>query len=376
MFVLYASEITQIMKHHLFINMIRHSQFYVAVVVLFYISGATIAQNVDTLFKSDEVINIELRTDFSAIQKDRIDNPQYHGGELLYRDSKGAAVRLSVKVMARGDFRRNPENCSFPPLAINFKKNDVKNTLFDNQDKLKLVTPCQFDRDVIEEYLIYKMYNKVTELSFNVRLVKILYFNTANGKKLFEKYSFFIETDDKVAERNNSFQINKFMTPFNVERESFKKMAIFQFMIGNKDWFVTSRRNIILLQPKDTLLQPIVVPYDFDFSSLVNADYTKPKRVPDYYLEDRRQYKGLCYTMGEFNEAFVFYKNLRPELESIIKKMKAIPLEDRNANLSYIGSFYDIISSRTLFKEKFLDVCETRKDYNLPEEAVSKESSF
>lgn len=364
------------MKHHLFNNIMRYSQLTAFVFAFISVSGSALPQNVDTLFKSDEVLNIELRTDFSAIQKDRVEDPQYHDGELIYKDSKGRPVRLSVKVMARGDFRRNPENCSFPPLAVNFKKNEVKNTLFDNQDKLKLVTPCQFDRDVIEEYLIYKMYNKVTELSFNVRLVKILYFDTSAGKKLFEKYSFFIEHEDQVAERNNAIQIDKFMTPFDVERESFKRMAIFQFMIGNKDWFVTSRRNIILLQPKDSLLLPIVVPYDFDFSSLVNAEYTKPKRVPDEYLEDRRQYKGLCYSVGEFNEAFVFYKNLRPELESIIKKMKIIPLEARNINLTYIDSFYDIISSKTLFKEKFLDVCETRKDYNLPEEAISKAPSF
>ncbi len=30
------------------------------------------AEEADTLFKSDEVIRIELRTDFSAIQKDRL----------------------------------------------------------------------------------------------------------------------------------------------------------------------------------------------------------------------------------------------------------------------------------------------------------------
>lgn len=355
---------------------VRLNKLPVIFLLLFFVYDSALAQKPDTLFLSDDVINIELKTDFSAIQKDRIENPQYHDGELTYKDSKGEIIRLTVRVMARGDFRRSPENCNFPPLAINFKKNEVKNTLFDNQDKLKLVTPCQFDRDVIEEYLIYKMYNKITELSFNVRLVKILYIDISSGKKLFDKYSFFIEHEDQVAERNNAIEIDKFMTPFDVEKESFKKMAIFQYMIGNKDWFVTSRRNIIILQPKDSLLLPIVVPYDFDFSSLVNAHYTKPKRVPDEYLEDRRQYKGLCYSIGEFNAAFVFYKNLRPELESIIKKMKLIPLEARNINLTYIDSFYDIISSMNLIKEKFLDVCETRKDYNLPEVTASEASSF
>lgn len=349
-------------------NLALFAKLSLPVLFFVFISDLLNAQKVDTLFRSDEIINIELRSDFSAIQKDRIESPQYHDGELIYKNSKGGgSVRLTVKVIARGDFRRSPENCSFPPLAINFKKNEVKNTLFDNQDKLKLVTPCQFDRDVIEEYLIYKMYNKVTDLSFNVRLVKILYFDTGTGKKLFEKYSFFIEHDEQVAERNNSVLIDKFMTPFDIERESFKRLALFQFMIGNKDWFVTSRRNIILLQPKDSLLPPYVVPYDFDFASFVNASYTKPKRVPDEYLEDRRQYKGLCYTYAEFREAFDFYNSLRQSFESVIRKMKLVPMPDRETNISYIDGFYEIISSTNMVKEKFLDVCETRKDYNLPE---------
>ena len=50
------------------------------------------------------------------------------------------------------------------------------------------------------------MYNQVTDLSFKVRLVKILYFDTGRNKPVFEKYSFFIEDKDHVAERNNILQ--------------------------------------------------------------------------------------------------------------------------------------------------------------------------
>ncbi len=193
---------------------------------------------------------------------------------------------------------------NFPPLALNFKKNEVKNTLFDNQDKLKLVTPCDYDRYVIDEYLIYKMYNLVTERSFNVRLVNILYFDTGKGKKLFEKYSFFIEHDDQVAERNNSFEVDKNLTPYSLERKIFRNMAVFQYMAGNKDWYVTSKRNIVIMQPNDSTQPPYAIPYDFDFSAFIDADYTKPRDVPDEYLATRRVYKGLCYTDAEYNEVF------------------------------------------------------------------------
>ena len=292
---------------------------------LVFITNSLLAVDTDTLFKSDEIIKIELRSDFSAIQLDRFDKPQSHQGEVIYQSPDGKIVKLSVKVNARGDFRRDPENCTFPPLLLNFKISEVKNTLFDNQDKLKLVTPCHNDIDVIDEYIIYKMYNCVTDRSFKVRLVNILYFDTGKGKKLFEKYSFFIEHEDQTAERNNSSEITKFVTPFDLERDTYRKMAFFQYMVGNKDWHTSSKRNIVVMQPKDTTLTPYAIPYDFDFAAFVDADYTKPKDIPAEFLATRRVYKGLCYTDEEYNEVFATFKSLRPVFEKVINDMKLIP---------------------------------------------------
>jgi hypothetical protein len=351
------------------IFLLRFNFLKLSVFVFPFIFNANnlLADKTDSLFLSDKIVNFELRTDFSAIQKDRVDNPQYHEGVLIYNSPDGKTIKFTLKVRARGGFRRNPENCNFPPLELNFKKSEVKSTLFDNQDKLKLVTPCQYDRDVIDEYLIYKLYNQITDRSFKVRLVKVLYFDTAKGKTLFEKYSFFIEHGEQVAERNNSLEINKILTPYDLDRQTFLKTAMFQYMIGNKDWFITSQRNVVIMQPKDTVMAPYVIPYDFDFSAFVNAEYTKPKDVPDEYLATRRIYKGICNTTAEYNEVFAFYKSLRPVFESIINNMQLLPKSIRLQNLSYLNSFYKIIESKEMIKQEFLDKCETRKAYNLPE---------
>jgi len=335
---------------------------------LIYLPISILEAKTDSLFYSEEIINIELRCDFSAIQNDRMKNPQFHKGYLIYKSAGGETIKLSVKLKARGDFRRNPENCSFPPLTVNFTKSEVKNSLFRNQDKLKLVTPCQDDEDVVEEYLIYKMYNKVTDLSFKVRLAKIIYYDTGRGKKLFEKYSFFIEDDKHLAERTNSSETQESLNPFNLDKEILKNMSVFEYMIGNIDWFITSKRNVILLKPEDRSLLPFAVPYDFDFAGLVDAYYTKPPGVPDSYLAPRRVYKGVCFTDAEFKDAFEFYIKLRPALESVISEMELVAKYSKKNALSYIKEFYEIIGDPRLFKKEFLDVCETRKDYNLPEE--------
>jgi hypothetical protein len=308
---------------------------------------------------------MELRTDFSAIEIDRTGNPVYHNGELIYYSPDGDTTKLSVKVRARGNFRLNPENCDFPPLLLNFNISEVKNTLFDNQDRLKLVTPCQSEEDLLEEYLIYKLYNQITDLSMKARLVKILYYDTRIDKRVFDKFSYFIEEKDHIAERNNAFEKDKLMTPFDLNGENVKRMTVFQYIIGNKDWFITTRHNIIILQPNDTSLAPYAVPYDFDFSGFVNASYTKPRDVPEELLEKRRKYKGICYTVDEFNDVFDYFRELRPVFESIINNMKLISRNSRRQDIKYLEDFYKVTENNELIKQEFLNVCNTKKDYGI-----------
>ena len=337
----------------------------VSTLSLIFVTNSARATGIDSLFRSDEIIKMELRSDFSAIQKDRDENPEYHDGELIYYSTGGEPTKLAVRVMVRGHFRLKPTNCNFPPLLLNFKKNEVKNTIFQNQDRLKLVTPCQSEEDLIDEYTIYKMYNQVTDLSLKVRLVKIIYFDTSLNKMVFEKYSFFIEDKEHAAERNNAIAKDRFLTPFDLNKDNYIKLSVFQYLIGNEDWWISSRKNIIVMQPEDTSEGLFAVPYDFDFSGFVSAEYTKPRGVPDYLLIDRREYKGICFTDDEFNEVFEFYRKLRPVFESIINNQDLISSYSRRRVLRYLNEFYTVIDNKYLIRQNIRNVCETGQDYHL-----------
>jgi len=340
-------------------------KFSVFFPLLLFLFNPALSSGSDSLFVSDDVIKMELRSDFTAIQQDRSEDPKYHDAELIYQTPEGEKVKLSVKIMVRGNFRRDPKHCEFPPLFVNFKKSEVKNTYFENQDRLKLVTHCQFEEDLIEEYTVYRLYNEITDISFKVRLARITYFDTVLNKKLFQKFSFFIEDKDHVAERNNAFEKDRFLSPFDVDHESYKKLAVFQYMIGNKDWYVSSRKNIVIMQHSDTLKLPYAVPYDFDFSGFVNAAYTKPRGVPEDLLAERRIYKGICYTFDEFSDIVKYFEDKRPVFESIIKKQKLISLYTRKEILVYIDQFYTILGDSEMIKKEFLVNCETKKNYNI-----------
>ncbi len=336
--------------------------------VLTNVKGSVPAGKPDTLFLSDEILNIELRSDFTAIRADTSEDPVFYDGRLIYHEPGGKTKKFQVKVRARGDFRRNPEICSFPPIMVNFKKKEVRNTIFEGEDKLKLVTPCQREEDVLEEFLIYRMYNLVTPMSYKVRLAKIRYYDNATEEELFERYSFFIEDDDRLAERFNAKKFEGFLTPFDLDRENFMFMSVFEYLIGNKDWFISSRRNVTILRPDDTTKALYVVPYDFDFASLIDASYTKPRNVQERYLSTRRVFKGLCYTREEFEKTFQTFRNLKPVFESLFNVEELISRYTRNRNLYYLDEFYETIHDEELFRKEFLETCETRKMYNLPDE--------
>jgi len=336
------------------------------IILIFYVSFPWLdAGERDLLFSFDDVFKIELRSDFTSIQKSRTESQKSFPGELIYYQHSDK-ISLPVKVSARGNFRLKPENCSFPPLFVDLKKESVKNTLFENQDRLKLVTPCQGEEDVIEEYLIYKLYNLVTDFSFRVRLVKVLYYDTGNDTPLFEKYSFFIEDRDNMAERNNATVTEKFLIPFDLDYESYKKLSVFQFLIGNIDWYVTSRKNIVVIQPHDSSLKPVAIPYDFDFSGLVNAFYSKPGRLPNQTVSHRRQYRGICYTEKELLRVFDYFRELKPRFRAVIKNQKAMPGNVKIEIMDYLNYSYSLLRSKAVRKQ-FLEKCETRELYNLSE---------
>lgn len=319
----------------------------------------------DKLFSSEDILQLELRSDFTALQKNRMEEPVWFDGVLVYYQPEGTNLKIDVKVSVRGNFRLRPENCSFPPLLIDFRKESVKNTLFEDQNRLKLVTPCQDEEDLLDEYIVYRLYNQVTEYSFRVRLAKILYFDTRTNEPLFVKYSFFLEDEERMAKRNDAKVTEKFYTPFDLDYESYKKLSVFQYIIGNKDWYAVSRKNIVIVQPHDSTLKPVAVPYDFDFSGFVNASYTEPKGLPAYTMGYRRGYKGICYSEDEFLEVFDYFRKMRRIFLEVIRKEESLSPAGRYNLVDYIKYSISILRSRYVLKNEFLKNCETKELYNI-----------
>src|SRR5258708_7155548 len=83
------------------------------------------------LFKSSDTLEFTLTAPFNIINKDH--NPEStkrYPGVLTVAGNDGALKSISVKLSARGHFRRMARNCSLVPLRIEFPKHEVSGTVF------------------------------------------------------------------------------------------------------------------------------------------------------------------------------------------------------------------------------------------------------
>lgn len=306
-------------------------------------------------FEKEDLIEITVKADFTAIKadRDRTKN-EYHPAEIVWND-QGQDVSIPFKLKTRGNFRLDCDNCDFPPLRFKFKTSQTLNTVFEGQKKLKLVTHCRDTSEVMQnailrEYLVYKMYNSISDYSLRVRLVKVNYEDVISGDNL-EKYAFFIEDIDQLAERTSSEEIEMAnLTQDQVKQQSMSQLALFNYMIGNTDWSVPKLHNVALLRTSRHE-PPVVVPYDFDMSEFVGACYMK--KYMEAELNESR-YKGRKVSMDVLEESIENYEELKKSLTSTVLNFEQLPLECRQGCLNIINSFYDTIESKPAARKAFM----------------------
>ena len=269
-------------------------------------------------------------------------------------------VEWEVELSPRGNMRN--KYCDLPPLKLEFSKEDLINVGFNPAfDDFKLVHTCKDDEEhralVMREYLAYKLYNELTDFSFQVQLLD---FSLEDSKgKLYKVASkgFLIEKDDELAQRLNG----RVLKPTNVSRDAlqadvFDMMSLFQFMIGNTDWFVYNLHNIKVLKVEGQLF-PIPIPYDFDYAGLVNADYAIPeKRLPVTDIKDR-YYLGACRTHEELQPVFQKFKEKKEKMLSICTEFSPLPKPVREEITDYINTFFKILEDENSCKKMIVQHC-------------------
>ena len=317
-------------------------------------------ENPSPLFASRTPLEFTLILDVKALKKDDSDDPEYTKGSLIL-NSDNTDQTFDIKVKARGISRRKFDFCTFPPIKLNFKKKKVSETVFEGQDKLKLVAFCR-DSDVnqsyvLKEYLVYKMYNCLTPYSFRVRLAKITYKDINDKAKDVTRFGFLIEDNDVMAKRNEA-KISEvsLSNQERCDRDILDLFTLFQFMIGNTDWSAAKQHNVKLIARENGTIVP--VPYDFDFCGFVNARYASPPEQLEITAVTQRLFRGNCRLPGTYEEIAELFNKAKQCIYNEIDSF--VELDDRNKKtaLKYLDDFYEIINDEKMMKRMVYDACD------------------
>jgi hypothetical protein len=339
----------------------RKSSIYTRVAVgyalaLLSTTGVVYADNSpDPLFTSEDIIEVRLEAPFQTLMHDRSIDEEIPA-LFQYINSDGKTIEFDAGLRVRGNFRRREDICDFTPLRLNFKKSQTKGTLFDHQDKLKLVTHCKsssprYKQYVLSEYLVYKIFNLMTDVSFRVRLLRVTYVDTAHNDREKVSLAFLIEHQDRLAKRIDTAVIETRSASFlDLDLDYTNLASVFHYFIGNTDFspIATSLdknccHNHSLFGNEGEKIYSI--PYDFDMAGFVNAPHARPNpRFKLRSVRDRR-YRGRCFNNSRIPASVERFFVRQEEIYPLIDRQSLMTRGTRKAMLRFVDGFFKSLNS-------------------------------
>jgi hypothetical protein len=319
----------------------------------------------DPLFQSNDPLRVYLSGPFTTLVKER-SKEDYLPGVISYTDDDGTSVPLDVEIRTRGHNRH--QNCDYPPVLLNFKKKQTRGTVFDGQNKLKLVIPCKYyekyEQIILREYLAYRILNAVTDMSFRVRLLRVSFKNTEKDKEPEVRYAFLIEHKKRLGERLG-------MKELKVERASLADIvpdrlnltSVFAFLIGNTDFSPIVGppgdgccHNYVLFS-KENKPPIFAIPYDFDQSGFVDAPYAVP--APEFKLRSvtTRRYRGRCVNNEYLDASLQLFNERRRQIYVLINDQAGLTERTRKSLIKYVDAFYKTINNPSAVERNLVKKC-------------------
>jgi hypothetical protein len=307
--------------------MIRKILFLLAAI---YAGTAFPVATASPLFADQSVIEVSITGPFGKLMEN------HERLEYLPFILQAEGTTHDIEIRLRGHSRRRV--CEFPPLRLKFPSSGTEGTLFEGQEKLRLITHCRnYDRgeqDMLEEYLAYRIFNVISETSYRVRLLKLTYTDNQPANFNTSRYGVLIEPDGELAARRTAEKATLRGVP--KSRHDLDQAAlvyVYQYLIGNTDWSLVKAdyddgccHNIDLFEIDG---QVFMVPYDFDLAGLVNAKYAFPDPLLRIDKVTTRRYRGLC-TGPEVLRAAI--RSIRDKRGEILDLADTLPgLEPKNA---------------------------------------------
>jgi hypothetical protein len=313
-------------------------------------------------FEGEDPVPITLTLNVKRIRGDKDANAPWRDATISYTPPGATAPEvLPIKLKTHGIWRL--KNCEFPPIRLDFSKDNTKKTIFAGLNKPKLTNFCR-DDDTYEQYVLqelqaYRIYWALTHNSHAVRALRVTYVDSATGKPLTTRYAFLQEDPGRMAARlGGKLLAIKGAGPDDMQAAAMVVTGVFEYLVGNTDFSMSALHNIELFTRTDGT-DPIPVARDFDYAGLVNARYA----VVDSHLRIRtvrdRLYRGYCASDAEYPKAFALFDAKKDAIYALYhdKVGSLLPPKTVEESLKYFDDFYKTIDNPKNAKSDIVEAC-------------------
>lgn len=349
--------------------MIRH---LFLLCLLMVAAGSVSAQTTEPLlFDSHDVLELTMPVDFDSLCRPSEDPEcDYAPTVFEYVNANGEQVSLPISIKRRDGWRAMQTNCQVPTIFVRFSDEDTAGTLFEGQPTLALTSHCgkgidpdrsrtlpdEFESYVGNEYLGYRMFNLVTDVSLRVRFIKITYANPGDPRRDFTRNGFFAEHFETLAERMGAqLMPATHFDPASLDMNAADQVALFNFMVGNTDWSIEKQENVFLLRFPDGRDVPVL--YDLDMCGLVNPHYASPADNVPIKKVKHRYYMGYCHADTDWDALFTKFSGLEEDIMTMLVTSPGLGRGDRRESGAYLDSFFDTMDSFEARNTRIIERC-------------------
>jgi hypothetical protein len=321
----------------------------------------------DQLFKNSAILELYLSGPFSLIDKER-DKEKRYDGTISYQTADQSIVILDVAYEVRGNWRLQRSNCGHAQLWLDLKRGQTEGTLFENQNRLKLVVQCggreRNEQWLIKEQLAYDIFGQFSDLNFDTRLVQATYRDSEEADEPRTHFAFIIEHQNRVAER---FDLEKFELNQAPQKSLSSKqaniVALFMLLIANTDFSLAAGapddeccHNAKLLTDSNGTNFPL--PYDFDSSGYVDASYaSQPSPRMKINSNKQRLYRGYCSHADSLDEAIAAAVSTQNSVENLITSSEYASERTKKRAIKFFEEYYEMLTDERKVQRNIVGKC-------------------
>lgn len=327
--------------------------------------GAQDLQSPYPLFADQAPLTLRITGPFDTVaDDDREDERSEYPAVIDFPAPDGGTISLDIEIRLRGKSRA--AYCDFPPLSLDFSRRAPEGTVFEGQNRLKLVNQCKrgdsYRAYLVKEFLIYRLWNALTDQSFRVRWANIEFVYTDSRRPQTRvEPAFLIEEEWEVAERLGA----EVVETEKLSRESLDApyttlFILFQYLIANTDWAVLEGPEGDFCCHNGKVIRKdggpyIVLPYDFDSAGLVNAEYAAPTLKQITYVT-QRLYRGFCAMNDEIAGAIARLNDRHEQLVGILGD-ELLEERERRRAINFFDDGFEVFNDSRNLERRIYDDC-------------------